>query len=258
VPVVAAAVTKAPQTEQFGYVGAVAQRVVVPAGAKSAEVRVIGGKGGGTKTQLNTITGGDGAQVSGQITVSPGEVLTLKVAGYGGDADENVHPGAGGWGATGNGGRGGGSSNGDGAGGGGASGLEIGGQTVVLAGGGGGGGGRGFASRFDVGAPGGSSGTTVDPGHNGKGLGAGKGGAGAGHSGPTGGGGGNGTNQGGAGGGGGAGATGGQGGGGGGTGGGGGGGGGAGSSHYTSQLHAPSVVRGTTSDGNGLIFITWS
>jgi hypothetical protein len=129
-----------------------------------------------------------------------------------------------------------------------------------VAGGGGGGGGNGFDSIADSGGPGGSSGATVDPGHNGKGPGGGKGGGGAANGGPTGGSGGSSTSKaiGGGAGGGGAGVVGGGGGGGGGTGGGGGGGGGAGSSRYTSRLEAPSVVRGSTSDGNGLIVITWN
>lgn len=237
--------------------GPVAQTVVVPAGVTTADVRVIGGKCGGSQTPADPyVTGGDGAQVSGRIAVTAGQVLTLKVAGYGGDADFDIHPGAGGWGATGNGGRGGGASYGDGGGGGGASAVEIGGEMVVVAGGGGGAGGVGI--YYTRGGPGGSSGGTVDPGHNGTGLGAGKGGGGGAESHGAGGGGRNGSNLGGAGGGGGAGARGGAGGAGGGTGGGGGGGGGAGSSHYTARLEAPVVVRGGTSDGNGLIFITWS
>jgi hypothetical protein len=246
-------------TETFGYVGPVAQTVTVPAGASLAEVRVIGGKGGGTRTAEYSVTGGDGAQVSGRIAVTPGQVLRLQVAGYGGDAPfEGDHPGGGGWGATGYGGRGGASDLGKGGGGGGASGLEIGGETVVLAGGGGGAGGRGFAARFDRGGPGGSSGATVDPGHNGTGPGAGKGGVGGVKLSGPGGNGDNGSYLAGDGGGGGAGYRGGGGGGGGGFGGGGGGGGGAGSSHYTSLLQAPAVIRGGTSDGNGLIFITWN
>jgi hypothetical protein len=257
VPVSASAQAPPPLTETFRYVGPVAQSIVVPAGVGVAEVRVVGGEGGGAHAYMY-ITGGDGAQVSGNISVTPGQSLTLKVAGYGGTADGDRSPGAGGWGATGYGGRGGGSSSGDGGGGGGASSIEIDGQTIVIAGGGGGAGGVGFNRVVNIGGPGGSSGTTVDPGHKGGGPGAGQGGSGAGNGVPPGGGGGNGSNLGGAGGGGGAGFTGGAGGAGGGTGGGGGGGGGAGSSDFTSRLAAGSVVRGTTDDGNGLIAITWA
>jgi hypothetical protein len=245
----------------FSYIGPVAQTAIVPPGAGAVDVRVTGGRGGGTWPYEDHsgayVTGGDGAQVSGQIAVSPGEIMTLRVAGFGGDADAEFQPGKGGWGATGYGGRGGSGSHGDGGGGGGATSIEIRGETVVIAGGGGAGGGRGFTVGVDAGGPGGSSGATVDPGHNGKGPGAGKGGGGAGHGEPAGGIGGKGSYTGGGGGGGGAGATGGSGGGGGGFGGGGGGGGGAGSSRYTSRLEAPSVVRAGLNDGNGLVFLTW-
>ncbi len=223
----------APLTEVFGYVGAVAQYTTVPAGASGAIVRVIGAAGGKTATGPGkpfATTGGDGAQVSGTIAVQPGQVLVIQVGGYGGNADSNLNPGPGGWGPTGNGGRGGGAHGYvtvDGAGGGGATSLGIAGcvgctaTTVVIAGGGGGAGGRGFTSDINHGGPGGSSGATVDAGHNGGGGGAGSGGGGGG------------------------------------TGGGGGGGGGAGSSNYTASLSGPSVVRGTTSTGNGLVDITW-
>jgi hypothetical protein len=188
----------------------------------------------------------------------------VKVGGYGGDADRDVNPGPGGWGATGNGGRGGGASRGDGGGGGGATGIAIGacagcaGSTVLVAGGGGGAGGVGSYSDVDNGGPGGSSGATVDPGHQGQGVAAGTGGGGGANGSPPGGGGGNGKDLGGAGGGGGAGGVGGSGGAGGRFGGGGGGGGGAGSSHPSPQLGHLSIVRGTTSDGNGLVAITWA
>jgi hypothetical protein len=255
-----------PVTETFSYRGHLAQSVVVPAGTTVAEVRAIGGKGGGAYENSDHsgeyYTGGDGAQVSGEIAVTPGQVLTVKVAEYGGDSDYNRNPGKGGWGATGNGGRGGGATHGDGGGGGGATSVEIAGcetcthSLVLLAGGGGAGGGRGYIGGG--GGPGGSSGATVDPGHDGKGPGAGKGGGGGGNGTPAGGGGGNGSNLGGAGGGGGAGSTGGSGGGGGGLGGGGGGGGGAGSSQITSRLTKHNIIRGGTSDGNGLVSITWN
>jgi hypothetical protein len=224
-------------TETFGFLGPVEQPVGVPRGMHVAEVRVIGGKGGSTYSSTarqpkSLVTGGEGAQVSGTIAVIPGQYLTLRVGGYGGDADSNLNPGRGGWGATGNGGRGGGSSSIDGAGGGGASSIEIDGQTIVIAGGGGGGGGLGYTTGIDAGGPGGSSGATVDPGHNGKGPNAGKGGGGRGNGVPAGGGGGNGSHLGGA-------------------------GGGAGSSEVTSRLTASSVIRGSTKDGDGLISITW-
>jgi hypothetical protein len=254
-------------TETFTYQGAVSQTAVVPADVSMADVRVVGGKGGGSHSGDTYITGGDGAQVSGVIAVTPGEVLTVEVGGVGGDvANNSTDPGEGGWGATGDGGRGGDSDYYlDGGGGGGASSLEIANcegcasSTVAVAGGGGGGGGRGLFSGPYDGGPGGSSGATVDPGHNGKGPGAGKGGQGGANGVPSGGsGGGSGYALGGGGGGGGAGILGGTGGGGGVSGGGGGGGGGAGSSQVSSRLTDPSVVRGSTSDGNGLVVVAWA
>jgi hypothetical protein len=244
-------------TETFHYTGQ-PQPVTVPGGFDLAVVRVVGGKGGSTYASIPAewITGGDGAQVTGRLPVAAGQVLTVEVGGYGGDGDGNSSPGEGGWGATGRGGRGGLSSQNDGGGGGGASGIEVGGQDVVVAGGGGGAGGTGGGIFSYTGGPGGSSGETVDPGHDGTGPGAGKGGAGAGNGQGPGGVGGNSSVNGGAGGGGGNGLTGGAGGSGGGAGGGGGGGGGAGSS-LVSSLELGRVVRGQTADGNGVISITW-
>jgi hypothetical protein len=251
----------AAQNDEYGYVGPQAQTVVVPAGVNTAEVRVIGGKGGRTGAPNGGVDGGDGAQVSGLFAVHPGEALKLYVAGYGGDGDVNSNPGPGGWGATGYGGRGGGARGWhpeDGAGGGGASAIEDGSTVIVLAGGGGGGGGAGLDNFVDNGGPGGSSSEFgADSGHDGKGFGHGAGGAGAANGSGAGGGGGTVSTHAGAGGGGGAGHVGGAGGGAGGIGGGGGGGGGAGSSYYSPLFVAPKVVRGTTSDGNGAIFIDW-
>jgi hypothetical protein len=248
----AAAVRPDAIVQTFIYKGAVAQTTTVPAGVFLADVRVIGGKGGSSLG----ITGGDSAQISGQIVVTPGEVVTVKVAGHGETSKDSA--GHGGWGATGYGGAGGTGSHGnaDGGGGGGASDLEIGGAVVVIAGGGGGAGGDGLYPYH--GGPGGSSGTTVDNGHDGTGLGHGAGGGGAANGVPAGGGGGNGTLYGGGGGGGGAGAVGGGGGGGGKSGGGGGGGGGAGSSRYTERLKSATIIRGNGPDGNGQVDIVWS
>jgi hypothetical protein len=262
-PVSASASAAAPArpaqvTLELGYVGPHEQYVTVPAGVHLADVRIVGGHGGRSLDPYREVEGGDGAQISGRVAVSPGQVIGVEVAGYGGDAELNVHPGAGGWGTDGfNGGRGGSASTGDGGGGGGATGFRIlGTDTDVIAGGGGGAGGTGFDPTFNGGGPGGSSGSTADPGHNGKGLGAGKGGSGNVFGSRSGGGGGNGSNLGGAGGGGGAGLYGGAGGTGGGTGGGGGGGGGAGR-YSVSHLLSWTVSRGATSDGNGLVVITW-
>jgi hypothetical protein len=261
----ASAATSAParpgtlETLEFGYVGPHPQEVTVPAGVHFAELRVIGGHGGGTGGSAEFVEGGDGAQVSGRLPVSPGQLLTLMVAGRGENAEDGV-PGAGGWGATGHGGRGGNLTSlygGRGGGGGGASSIGTLPHTYVVAAGGGGGGGTGFAYGFDRGGPGGSSGEAPDPGHNGRGPGAGQGGRGAGNGVSAGGTGGDGSHSGGAGGGGGAGIIGGAGGSGASFGGGGGGGGGAGLSDYSTLLRDPRVIRGGSSDGNGRIFITW-
>jgi len=257
-----------PATETFFFDGPVTQTVVVPEGATSADVRAIGGKGGGTWTRHDRggdfSTGGDGAEVSGTLAVRAGQVMRIQVGQFGGDSDANVNPGKGGWGATGTGGRGGGASHGDGAGGGGATGVKIADcasckdAPVLIAGGGGGAGGVGVSASVTQGGPGGSSGRTVDPGHKGSGLGAGLGGGSGGSGSGNGLGGGNGSAGGGGGGGAGAGLIGGGGGNGGGFGGGGGGGGAAGSSLYWSLLQNPRLVRGSTADGNGMVVVTWN
>jgi len=249
-------------TITFGYVGPRDQEIAVPVGVTTAEISVIGAHGGATRASDSyEAVGGDGANVTGDISVRAGEVLDLWVGGRGGDGLGTSSPGAGGWGPSGHGGTGG-TGNGlfgqDGAGGGGASVLQTGPDSLVLAGGGGGGAGQGFDKFCCAGGPGGSSDVTPDPGHRGSGLGAGAGGAGGAQSNGPGGSGGGGAHSGGGGGGGGAGFRGGAGGQGGGAGGGGGGGGGAGSSYYThGLLQSPSVLRGTTPDGNGFITITW-
>jgi hypothetical protein len=242
------------------YVGPHAQEVTVPAGVHGARVEIIGGHGGKSVQPYREVEGGDGAEIKGTVPLTPGQVIAVSVAQYGGDSDFNKHPGEGGWGVGGwYGGRGGSSSRGDGAGGGGTTGFRVLATPIdVWAGGGGGAGGTGFDPSFNAGGPGGSSGGeyVADPGHNGRGAGAGAGGSGnaSGFSGGSGGA--NGSNLGGAGGGGGAGDKGGAGGGGGGTGGGGGGGGGAGR-YDVDGLHDWTLTRGTTSDGNGLVLITW-
>jgi hypothetical protein len=253
---------------EFGYVGPHMQSVTVPSGVTYAQVRVIGGHGGATNRLIPTreIEGGDGAEVSGAFPVASGQQLYLYVAGSGANSGgRGSSGGAGGWGAVslgragygGAGGSGSGLDGQSGGGGGGASSIQTSGTMVVLAGGGGGAGGPGLGELCCSGGPGGSSGVTVDAGHNGRGAGAGHGGGGGTEPTATGSNGGNGSWNGGGGGGGGAGLRGGSGGTGGGFGGGGGGGGGAGSSLYGPGLRDGHVARGTTSDGNGRIFITW-
>jgi Bacterial Ig domain len=249
-----------PEVEIFTYQGPVTQTVIVPAGAVSASVQVIGARGGyteGTCCPLLITRGGPGAVVTGLLPVSPGQRLSIRVGQYGGNANLNRSPGPGGWGATGNGARGGSGSNRDGGGGGGSSSLAIDGAVVAIAAGGGGGGGMGFIDPADSGGSGGSGDATAGGGVNGSGPGAGKGGRGGGQSTAAGGAGGNGSSVGGGGGGGGSGVAGGSGGGGGGFGAGGGGGGGAGSSSYTAPLTSATIGR-SGDETNGRVIIRWN
>jgi hypothetical protein len=243
-------------TVEFYYAGGQAQTVVVPQ-TGTAEVSVIGGHGGETGGSAERVSGGDGALVTGLLPVTSGELLTVYVASRGADANGRTPgDGGGGFGGFGNAS---GLFGGAGAGGGGASAIARGTRVLVIAGGGGGGAGNGFESKIDVGGPGGSSGGShgADPGHDGKGPGHGYGGSGGSEPTENGGAGGNSSYSGGGGGGGGAGKLGGAGGSGGGFGAGGGGGGGAGSGYYVPELANPHVSRGSTSDGNGRVDITW-
>ncbi len=259
-----------PPAQTFSYTGS-PQSVIVPAGAVTVAVTVIGGGGGsaqsyGWTSGTYSRPGGSGAQVQAQVPVTPGQQLNVLVGGAGvsGYATDSVS--AGGWGATGQGGTGAngngtgqnGNSGGvyNGGGGGGASAIETAGQPVIVAGGGGGAGGGGL---FGSGGNGGSAGSTASGGQGGSGTGSGGGGAGAAM--PQGAGGPGGTtsvwNSAGSGGGGGAGYRGGNGGGGGRAGGGGGGGGGAGSSYVASQAQAVSISQASSSLTNGQVDITW-
>ena len=256
----AAAAVTFPETEIFTYQGPVTQTVIVPAGAESASVQVIGAHGGyteGTCCPVIKTPGGDGAVVTGLLQVRPGQTLSIKVGQYGGNGDLDRSPGPGGWGATGNGGRGGGASTREGAGGGGASSLALDGQSVAIAGAGGGGGGMGFIFPADKGGGGGSGGAPPDAGINGSGPGAGKGGRAAAYSQGAGANGSGGNYTGGGGGGAGAGVAGGAGGSGGGFGGGGGGGGGAASSGYTALLGSATIGR-SGNETNGRVIIGWN
>lgn len=126
----------------YGYSGS-AEQYVVPAGVTQMQVDVTGGSGG--ETDGATINGAD---ISGTLAVTPGEVLTIGVGGEGGPGEVNY---AGGWGLPWNGSsfsggaglHGSHSTPGDqewSGGGGGASVIATGNQLLVVAGGGGGGG----------------------------------------------------------------------------------------------------------------------
>jgi hypothetical protein len=134
-----------------------AQQWTVPPGVSQLQVHAVGASGtapdGGSK-------GGLGAEIYGGMTVSPGQVLTVRVGcsgGFGG------HSGGGSGSGTidESGGRGGGSST-----------VSIGASTVVEAGGGGGGGGDAGTRNspdftFFPGGDGGSAGGKAQPGQGG-------------------------------------------------------------------------------------------
>lgn len=154
-----------------------------------------GGWGGSGETSFwgtnNGGRGGNGAQYTGALAVTPGQVITVKVGckgGGGANKADNGSGGAGGWGAYtgGTGGRSGGTScgwfcsknkTGGGGGGGGASGITLG-SIYVVAGGGGGGGGGAWNSTGG-GAYGATQGSALANGSNGANAGAGNGGGGA-------------------------------------------------------------------------------
>jgi hypothetical protein len=184
----------APTSTRFDFTGT-EQAFTVPAGVTTVHVVAIGGKGG--TGAGNTREGGFGAMVSADISVTPGEVLSVMVGGNGGDSTGT----AGGDGGFNNGGAGGNdnltTSSGDEGGGGGggmsdvvdASGNFLTGALVVAAGGGGSGGGPGSGAggggaeadgkngqagansdptgTIPAGIPGGGGGTTTAPGAGG-------------------------------------------------------------------------------------------
>jgi Glycine rich protein len=133
-------------TQTFLYTG-VEQMFTVPGGVTSVHVVAIGGVGGDATDSV----GGAAAEVSGDITVTPGQTLYVEVGGIGKDIGE--------------GGEGGFNGGGDGGGGGGgasdvrtsplASGLAPDHRLIVAAGGGGGGG----SGPSGTGANGGAAGS---------------------------------------------------------------------------------------------------
>lgn len=139
----------------FSYTGQ-ADTFTVPAGVNSLKVTAVGGTGG---TQGSDYAGAPGAQISGTLAVTPGEVLTLGVGGTGGGAVQTSS--AGGWGLS----AGGSSFSGGngitgqnfstGGGGGGTVVQDPSGKPLVVAGGGGG---RGGVTGSDNGFAGGQGG----------------------------------------------------------------------------------------------------
>jgi hypothetical protein len=143
----------------LGYTGQETQ-VTVPNGVDGVQITATGGAGGnGDSGTAMGGHGGSGAQVTGQLAVKPGLVLTIAV-GQQGRTGGGSGKGAGGWGDASGGGSGGGHSFAGG--GGGATTITLRGQTVLVAAGGGGGGDDGIP------CPGGDGGTADSPPHDGK------------------------------------------------------------------------------------------
>src|SRR5947208_2605698 len=67
-------------TQTFAYTGA-EQTFTVPAGVSSVHVAAVGGSGGNTDRP-----GGVAAQVSGDLSVTPGETLYVEVGARGGES----------------------------------------------------------------------------------------------------------------------------------------------------------------------------
>lgn len=264
-----------PDEQQFAYTST-AQQFTVPAGVTQLHIEAWGGSGGagaGASGEYSA-PGGLGADVSMELPVTPGQVLTMEVGGQGGNANGTTAGAGGGDGQGDAPGGPGGNVNGysgqatAGGGGGGATvitdpvnGLDV------FAGGGGGGGGAGGFPGYNGGVGGDAGSSTNDqcdpvrgPGQDGNGLGGGQGGgcsqdtpsrAGVSGSGQP-----DGADAG-TGGGGGGGASGGAGGASGGTDGGGGGGGGAGSSQWSPNASDVMVGNGAPGQDGGVI-VQWT
>jgi hypothetical protein len=151
------------------------QTFSVPGGVSSIMGVAIGGAGAagaGTDTGSSGGAGGFGGRVTGDVSVTPGEVLYVEVGGNGSGAAGGFNGGAAGGGSCKSGGGGGGASDVR------ASPLSAGGslgsRLLVAAGGGGGGGGASAACAPDSG-PGGGGGAAVQPGTNVAGGGGGAG-----------------------------------------------------------------------------------
>jgi hypothetical protein len=122
-------------TQSFGFTGA-AQSWRVPDGVSALSIDAFGGQGTDRGPRG---AGGRGAEETGIVSVSPGDVLQIDVGGQGGQPDVRD----GGWNGGGNGGHQGGPAGNDGGGGGGASDVYdlTAHRWLMVAGGGGGGGG---------------------------------------------------------------------------------------------------------------------
>jgi hypothetical protein len=158
--------TATADTQTFEYIGDSAD-YTVPAGVCAVTI-VASGAQGGIVGETGTLPG-LGGRVTATITVTPGEVLQVNVAGRGGDSSGFSNPGDGGDALSATGGRGG-LANSDGgiggAGGGGATDVRQGGtglaNIVITAGGGGGAGAYGGGTTAHGGAGGGTAGGSPD------------------------------------------------------------------------------------------------
>lgn len=144
----ASAASAAETTTKFSSAGA--HTFIVPAGVESISVELLGGAGGAcliSPEGPGTSSGGRGAELTGVLRVTPGEVLSIGVAGNGKDCAAEAEGGGGGGGAGGGGAAGSGPWFGGG-GGGGASSIVApnapAGYSPLLAVAGGGGGAAGF------------------------------------------------------------------------------------------------------------------
>ncbi|MDQ0995413.1 uncharacterized protein with beta-barrel porin domain [Phyllobacterium ifriqiyense] len=125
-------------SRSFNFTGGT-QSTVVPSGVSSITVHLFGAQGGDGKGGAGSIggspfspggTGGLGSRVSGKLSVSPGDILSI---GVGGRASFAVNPG-------------GPSGTNDGGNGGGGTDLSLGGSRIAIAAGGGGGGNGGWST----------------------------------------------------------------------------------------------------------------
>ena len=161
-------VLSSPQT--FSYTGGV-QTFTVPSGVTTLTVNVSGAQGGNGSAYNGTNyveTGGNGGNVQGTITVTPGDILDIYVGGQGGSGVGHTCTfGSGGY-------NGGGSgyakcSSSGGGGGGGASDIRVSpyalANRVVVAGGGGGGGGNNYTTNYEAGGPGGAASAAAGAGY---------------------------------------------------------------------------------------------
>lgn len=163
------------------------QQYVVPPGAIGVRIMAVGGRGGGSSAQSSPTvasSGGLGAAISGDLTVTPGEILYVEVGGNGGDGGSVGAAIPGGPGGANGGGKGGDSNNGQypsGGGGGGASDVRTCKTTAItcpagssldsrlIVGAGGGGGGGGFQPLTASGGAGGQAGGAGSDGGQGTG-----------------------------------------------------------------------------------------